>query len=297
MPLARSRISFAFLLVVMLVPALCAQIVVPKQGEAVPAFEVATIKPSSRDLGRSFHTHIWWNDNTYSTENTTLRDLLHNAFNISSGQMIGGPGALLDSRWDINAKIGEEEYAQLQKLPSDDRERAIHLMLDRLLADRFGLKFHTETRQLPVFDLVVDKGGPKLEPAPDPAAATPVAASKSPSAASAAPPSSSGNVTVRIGRDQASLSASDRTLEALVANLERQSELDGRIVIDKTGLTGKYNYSLHWSPQRLNAAADPDAEGPSLVTALREQLGLRLEPSKGPVQVVVIDALSNPTPN
>lgn len=299
MILARSRTSFSFLLGLILAPAVCAQVVLPNQGEEVPAFEVATIKPSSRDLGRSFHIHIWWNDNSYSTQNTTLRDLIRTAFNVSNGQLSGGPDALLDARWDISAKIGDEDFARLQKLPGDDRERATHLMLERLLADRFGLKVHTAARQLPVFDLVVDRGGPKLQPVSDPAAATPVAASKpSPAAPPApSPASSSGNVTVRVGRDQASLSASDRTLAALVATLERQSELDGRIVIDKTALTGKYNYSLHWSPQRLNAAADPDADGPSLFTALKEQLGLRLEPSKGPVQVVVIDALSSPTPN
>lgn len=293
----RSQTSAALLAVLALAQAAGAQLILPRKGEALPSFEVATVKPSSRDLGRSFHTHIWWNDNSYSTENTTLRDLIRAAFNISGTQLTGGPDVLLDSRWDINAKIGEEDYARLQKLARDDFNRALPLMLQALLADRFGLKFHTEMRQLPVFDLVVDKDGSKLKPLPDPAPESADGArDPSTSAARTATPPSPGTTT-RIGRNQASMSVNGQSLAGLVGMLERQSELDGRIVIDKTGLTGRYTYSLQWSPQRLNARADPEADGPSLFTALREQLGLRLEPSKGPVQIVVLDAVSNPTPN
>lgn len=299
-----ARISITLLAAVVLTPAIRAQLVLPHQGEMLPSFEVSTVKPSGKDLGRSFHVHIWRNDNTYRTENTTLRDLIRSAFNLgSNSQLIGGPDALLDSRWNINAKMSDEDYARLEKLPRDDSFRMFPLMLQALLADRFGLKVHVETRELPIFDLILDKSGSRLQPASDqaPAPASAGSTSKLPTltAASSATPAARpvASATTRIGRNQASMTVTDGTVAALVSTLNRQAELNGRIVVDKTGLTGTYQYSLHWSPQRLNAPTDPDVDGPSLFTALREQLGLKLESTKAPVQILVIDALSSPTPN
>ena len=275
-----------------------AQLILPDKGETVPTFEVATVKPSSKDLGRSFHTHIWWNDNTWRTENTTLRDLVRVAFNIgSNAQLAGGPDALLNARWDINARMDDEDYARLEKLPNEDRDRTLHLMLQELLADRFGLKVHTETRSLPLFDLVVNKGGAKLQSIQNPVPALTDAGASgatSPSSPAAKP---SENVTTRIGRNQASVTATDATLAALTTMLSHQPELNGRIVFDKTGLAGRYNYSLQWSPQRLDALASADTPEPSLFTALKDQLGLKLESSKGAVEIIIVDAVSAPTPN
>ena len=297
----RFRTLLALIALLVVKPAMHGQPVLPRPGETAPSFEVATIKLSSREFGRSFHMHIRWNDNTYSTENTTLGDVIRNAFRISSTQLSGGPDDLLNARWDINAKMSEEDFARLQKLPRDERDRVPDLMLQALLADRFGLKFHTETRELPVFALVVDKGGAKLQPVPAPGAASAAAPSKvsAPAEGSPAPPASAppGSTTMRIGLHQANLTTNGGTVAGLVASLDRQSELDGRTIVDQTGLTGRYSYSLHWSPQRLNAQPDPEADGPSLFTALKEQLGLRLEPAKAPVQIVVIEAIANPTPN
>jgi uncharacterized protein (TIGR03435 family) len=298
MTLPRSRTSVALLVVLAVTPALRAQIILPAKGETPPTFEVDTVKPSSKDLGSSFHVHIWWDDNAYRTENTTLRDLIRTAFNANSGaQLIGGPDALLDARFDLSAKIGDDDYARMKKLSDDDHDRAEHLMLQALLADRFGLKVHTETRELAVFDLVLDKGAAKLEPVADPAPAPDGGASGASSAGAAPPAKPSRNVSTRVTRNHGSMTAPDATLDALATMLGRQPELGGRMVIDKTGLAGRYNFALQWSPQHLNATPDPDTDGPSLFTALREQLGLTLEPSKGPVQVVVIDAVSAPTPN
>jgi uncharacterized protein (TIGR03435 family) len=297
MILVRSRPFVALLAVLAVAPALRAQIVLPGQGETLPSFEVDTVKPSTKELGRSFHVSIWWDDNTYRTENTTLRTLIRTAFNVGSdAQLSGGPDALLDERFDLSAKIGDEDFARQKKLPDDERDREMHLMVQALLADRFGLKVHAETRELPVFDLVVDKGGAKLQlvadPAPAPASATP---DPSTEAVPAAKPSR--NVSTHISHNQATMTASDADVESLVSILNRQAELGGRIVVDKTGLAGKYNYTLQWSVQHPNATADPDADGPPLLTALKEQLGLKLEPSKGSVKVVIVDAVSAPTPN
>jgi uncharacterized protein (TIGR03435 family) len=283
----RTRSRIFVLLILAAAPTLRAQLTLPGKGETVPTFEVDTIKPSSKDLGSSFHTHIWWDDNTYRTQNTTLRDLIRNAFNVgSNSQISGGPDVLLDSRFDLSAKIGDEDFARLQKMSKDDRTREHQLMLQALLADRFGLKVHTESRELPVFDLVPDKGGPKLQPVAAPAASAPASAS-----------TPAHNLSVRVGHNQATLTATGVPLDSLLPILDRQSELGGRLVIDKTGLAGSYNYSLQWSPQHPDAAPDPNAEGPSLFAALKEQLGLKLDPSKGPVPILLIDAVSAPTPN
>jgi uncharacterized protein (TIGR03435 family) len=283
------RLSAALPVALASAAALPAQIVLPAPGEARPAFEVATIKPSSRDLGNSFHVHIWRSDNSYRTENTTLRDLIRAAFQITPAQLIGGPDVQLDARWDVNAKIGDEEWARMQKLSSQDSGRALQLMAQALLADRFGLKFHTETRELPVFDLVVDKSGFKLQPA-KPASSDPPDGQPKP-----------GSTTINVGRLNASLHASDAGVAVLTDMLSRQPEADGRMVVDKTGLTGQYDWSLQWQPQHLSATAsataNADDNGPSLFAALKEQLGLRVEPSKGPVQVLVVDAVATPTPN
>ena len=281
--MSRFWIGLAVLAALPIPPALHAQIVLPDKSESLPTFEVATVKPSSRDLGLSFHTHIWWDDNSFRTENTTLRDLIRSAFNIVPPQLTGGPDAQLDARWDINAKIGDDEYAQLKTLSRDDRNRAFHLMQQALLAERFGLRFHTETRELPVFNLVIDKSGFRLQPV-DPA-----------------DQSRSNSTTTNVHRYGAAVYAPRATLAIIIEILGRQPELDGRMVIDKTGLTGRYRLSLNWQPQRLTVAVNPtavlDPGGPSLFEALREQTGLKLEPSKGQVPIIVVDAVSPLTPN
>jgi len=279
--------------------ALQAQLTVPDKGETVLTFEVATVRPSSKDIGRSFHSSIWWNNSSYRTENLTLRSLIRSAFNADSApQLTGGPDALLDARWDINAKISDDDYARLQELSRDERMRMLHLMVQALLADRFGLKVHIETRELPVFDLVVDKGGPKLQPASPPPAVPSNPSTDPPAASSASPAKPHEGSSTNISRDHATMNATSQPIATLAAMLGRQSELDGRIAIDKTGLTGKYDWTLDWHPLNMNAAeTDADPTGPSLFSALKSQLGLRLESSKGPVQIVVIDAVSTPTPN
>ncbi|MGB7137608.1 MAG: TIGR03435 family protein [Acidobacteriaceae bacterium] len=295
------RAAFLAAVIAAAVP-LHAQVVLPNPGETLPTFEVATIKPSRSDLGRSFRVQTWWNDNSYRTENLTLRDFIRFAFHLGSpAQLSGGPAGLLDARFDISAKIGDDDYAAMQKLPSDQRERTIDLMMQALLADRFGLKVHTETRTLPVYNLIVDKGGAKLQPftrepaPPAPAATDPPAPS---AAASKQPPARpSPGFRATMSRNQATMTVTGEPLSSPLRMIGHQPELDGRLVIDKTGLTGLYSFTLNWSPQRLNAPASPDATGPSLFTALKEQLGLKLEPSKAPVPVVVIDAVAAPTPN
>lgn len=295
----------ALLLLALAALPLRAQIVLPNPGESLPTFEVSTVKPSRSDLGRSFHVSTWWNDNSYSTLNTTLRDLIRDAFDIrSAAQLTGGPDALLDTRFDLSAKVADDDYAALQKLPREERSRQFYLMRQALLADRFGLKYHIETRVLPVFDLVVEKSGPKLQPwspEPSPTASADASPTQSPAdLREARPPVRPAPVQgshMRIGRSQASMTVTGEPISNLVRMLHGQPDLAGRLLVDKTGLTGLYSFNLQWSPQRLGASPDPDATAPSLFDALKEQLGLRLQPAKAPTPVLVIDALNPPTPN
>ena len=289
---ARPRVSAVCLAVLAAALPAGAQLVLPQKGETLPTFEAATVKPSRSD---SLHGDIWQRSNTYRTENMPLRDLLREAFHTSfPAQLTGGPSVLLDARFDISAKIGDDDYAALQKLTRDARERTIHLMLEALFIDRFGLRYHMETRKLPVFDLVQSKGGAKLQSATQ---AHVAAASARPSAPAAPLPSPSDRA--RVGYNLATILDTSSTLAPLVATLCRQPEIDGRPVIDKTGLTGSYNYTLQWSPQHFTARATADSGdvGPSLFAALKEQLGLKLQPAKARVPIIVIDAITPPTPN
>jgi uncharacterized protein (TIGR03435 family) len=137
-------------------------------------------------------------------------------------------------------------------------------MLQALLADRFALKFHREMRELTVYSLAVAKNGPKL------------------TAHQGAGYSSSSS-------SAGSISAMKATMAMLASRLERQL---GRTVADHTGLTGEYDYRLTWAPEQA-----ADSTGPSIFTALEEQLGLRLDSAKGPVEIIVIESAGKPSAN
>jgi uncharacterized protein (TIGR03435 family) len=169
-------------------------------------------------------------------------------------------------------------------------------MFQPLLADRFKLKFHYETRELPVYVLTIAKNGPKLkESQPDPAG----------------PPGPAGMRGKHMMRlmGMGHLEAQGISVTLLTHELSRQL---GRTVIDKTGLTGNYDFGLQWTPdlgtgptfkgpQGGPSAGDngaaPDASGPTIFTAIQEQLGLKVESQKGPVRVMVIDHVEPPSAN
>jgi uncharacterized protein (TIGR03435 family) len=168
---------------------------------------------------------------------------------------------------------------------------------------------HVETRDLPVFALLVAKGGPKLQTAAPPAPGT-----APEQAATAQPPGlpdqlpqrpPKGTSMMRVTSTKAEMTVSGGTMEQLASMLSGQEETEEHVVIDKTGLTGKYDWYLTWTPadaqmgaQQKGADGSPSGpDAPGLFTALQEQLGLRLEAQKGPVQVVVIDQLEAPSPN
>jgi len=231
-----------------------------------PAYEVASVKPSPPGcLGMS----AGGSPGRWSFRCTTLLGLLMNAFPIKYSVTIPGMPSWGDSTtFDVEVKADDETALAQRNLSNIEQDNQRQLMLRALLADRFKLRVHTETREEPVYNLVIAKNGFKLKEAPE---------------AEEAGGSSWGN-----GRIQVHKGSIDRLAFML------SDDLAGRAVIDKTGLAGKYDIDLKWTPD--DQQGTPDA-GPTLFTALEEQLGLKLVPAKGPVDVFMIDHVERPSEN
>ena len=232
---------------------------------------------------------LWFTADGIKITNVPLYMIAREGFGLEDDRIIGGPGWAKTTNFDMEAKVAPEDAPKLKGLPMEERRR----MLVSLLQDRCGLKFHHETRDLPVYDLVVAKGGSKL-----------VASKPDPPAEDGGDPKGR-HMLMMTGRGHIESTGAD--IHGLSRILSAQLH---RTVIDKTGLTGSFDYKLDWTPddapQGMAKAGDAgpgenansqDNVGPSLFTAIEEQLGLKLESSKGPVDVVVIDALEQPTAN
>jgi uncharacterized protein (TIGR03435 family) len=240
-----------------------------------PAFEVASVKPNNTGSSGSRSS----SDGTsgyFRAANITVRSLIVSGYRLFDFQVIGGPDWITTARFDIEAR------ADRAALPLREPD-AINLMVQSLLEERFQLKTHTETRQLPVFTLVVAKNGTKLMPT--------VEGRPGPGGLSAG---SSKSSTTAAGTE---MSGSGMTISRLTNMLSGPA---GRPIIDKTNLSGTYDLVLKFAPiQTVIAGGDAGAESawPSLFTALEEQLGLKLESARGPVEVLVIDSASKPPEN
>lgn len=279
------------------IPKLGAQLAQAPAGQSLPSFEVASVKPSHSADDRM---SILVSPGKFTVENVSLQSLIMFAYDAKTeAQISGGPGWIKSEAFNIDAKEDDAQAAQLQKLPQDEVQKQVRLMVQSLLADRFKLKVSHQMKELPVYALVVAKSGPKLTPSKS----EPLPAE---GAGTDAPPRMRRGIMM--GRGE--LHATDASLSFLADVLSRQGETGGRVVIDKTGLTGNYDWTLHWTPERPaplfkgadnNATPDsapaPDTSGPTLFTALEEQLGLKLEPQKGNVETLVIDSVEQPTAN
>jgi uncharacterized protein (TIGR03435 family) len=255
----------------------------------VPAFEVVSVKANKSDSGM---IRIMAKLDGYAASNLSLKMLVQSAYGIREDLISGAPSWADSARFDIDAKVAGSDVDALKKLSPEQRR----LLLQPLLADRFKLKIHTETKQLPVYEIVLAKGGSKLKEAtPGDTYANGIKGHDGPG----------GGGMMRFGPGQ--LTAQAVPLTTLANMLSQQLH---RTVLDKTGLTGKYDLELTWtpeqgadpmfkgaegSPQRGDAA--PDSSGPSIFTALQEQLGLKLQSAKGPVETLVIDHVEMPSEN
>jgi uncharacterized protein (TIGR03435 family) len=241
-------------------PALRAQ----TSANAAPAFDVAAIRQTLATRGRPRINSSPF-DGNFSATYATVKLLIEYAYSLPQTQVIGGPEWLNSSRFDIKAKTSASLSDQLHNLPSNQGKLDKRLMLRSLLADRFKLTAHQETRELPIFALVVAKSGPKLDK------------------------SDEGAPIVRGWGGHITVEGGDNTVTNFAAELSKRV---GRIVLDKTGIKGRYSIDLDWSEDN-----DIDDDAPSLFTAIREQLGLRLQSQKASVPVLIIDHIEMPSEN
>jgi uncharacterized protein (TIGR03435 family) len=255
---------------------------------AQQAFEVMSVKPNkSGDPGGSFGGRP---GGQLAVRNNTLRNIIRNTYGLQDFQIVGGPDWMNSDRFDIAAKAaGDAAPAQMM------------LMMRTLLADRFGLALHTETREIPIYALVMarsdGKPGPQLRPAAVDCAAL-AAATRAGAPPPLAPTSPGQRPVCGMRTVPGRMAAGGYRLADVARNL---SNFAGRMVVDQTGLTGRFDLELAWTPDQslqgpLPAGAPPiDPNGPSIFTAVQEQLGLKLDSQKGPVEVLVIDHAEYPT--
>lgn len=234
------------------------------------AFEVATIKRADPDLARFIKMQ---SANRFVAHNHALRTLIAAAYDLPPDAISGGPSWVDSDRWEVLAKTPGDVRPQL------DEQMA---MLRSLLSDRFKLAFHRESKELSIFALTLAPGGAKLKDS-----------TISPDATPAGPPLVAFVVSPAVVR----LPARYTTMGEFASLLQR-SPLD-RPVVDRTGLHGRYDFDLEFAPdESLWGGMLPRPENsdkPSLLRAMQEQLGLKLESTRGPIDVLVIDRVERPT--
>jgi uncharacterized protein (TIGR03435 family) len=270
---------------------------------SLPSFEVASIKPNhSGDTG----THINIADpSRFVAINVTAKFLVTYAYNMRDYQVSGGPAWIASDRFDIVAKVEDSLAREIPKLLPAQRQDQMRLLVRSLVADRFKLSVSHETKQLPVYALVVAKGGSKLKEVPPPNVQSNAGSSPPPSAPGVAQHSPQpGGYGMDIDNGRAILTARAIPISNLVNIL---SQPLGRPLVDQTGLKGTYDIALKWTPDDgpsgsqpsvlPDSASESDAGGGAIFTALQEQLGLRLESTKGPVDTIVIDHIEMPSEN
>lgn len=243
-----------------------------------PTFEVAAVKREVDIVsGMTFAARP---GGTLTVINNELTNVIDNAYGIRRYQVIGGPDWINSDRYNIQAKASGD-------VPRDE----LMLMLRSLLEDRFKLKVHRETRALPIYVMTTAKGGLKVRPARDGSCVA--FDPKKPPRPSPGQPRTPfcGNNRITQNTWNATSVGMPEAAAALVGVL-------GRNVVDKTGVSGKFDIHLQWTPDQAPAGAEtvgPEASAVSLFTALEEQLGLKVESSRGSVDVLVVDHVERPS--
>jgi bla regulator protein blaR1 len=255
-----------------------------------PLFAVASIKPSNRNDGGPMINLR--QGGSFSASNVTLRFLIKFAYDLGDEKISGGPNWIDSKRYDVDANSDPPFGGEFRRMTDEERKEYFHqlrLRLQSLLADRFQLKISHGTKDMSMYDLVVAKNGPKLKEAQGP------------------------GPKLHVSRNETDLSGAN--MEDLAGLL---SDLTSRSVIDKTGLTGRYDIKLEFTPDSslafrqmgpgaggspgagpAGALQPPPAEstGPTLLTALQEELGLKLESHRGPADIVNVDSARLPSEN
>ena len=243
----------------------------PMDANASPSFEVATVKPSKEgEPGPRFMVR----GRRFETRATTLTQILVFAYGVNPKQFIGLPSWADSDKFDIQ---GEPDA------PGEPNDKQWRGMVQKLIAERFDLSFHRDKRVMPVYVLSVASGGSKMTPN------------------TTNPNGLPGLGFRQLGR----LMVTNSSMDTFAADVLQGIVLD-RPVLNQTGLIGKYNFTLNWTPDDsqfggMGARIPPPADGenapPNLFTAIQEQIGLKLEAAKAPAEVLVIDHISQPSAN
>lgn len=235
---------------------------VPASDTKAPHFEVAAIRPSSPSGGSSgFST----GHGLLHGENVTLKRCIIGAYGVGPQQVVGGPDWMDTERWDIRAKADNSNVG----------DHELDLMLQSLLADRFKLALHRDTRTMPAYVLEIGPKGPKME--------------KSESGESV-----TNTRSVSGDHPRVSIEIRNTDMNMFAHVLSRSVDLP---VVNQTGLQGIYNFTLSWTPDNMRAAGQSHADDVTIFTAIQEQLGLRLRAAKTPVDVLVVDHAERPSEN
>ena len=247
---------------------------------ANPVFDVASIHPNNSDHTARTHIYSYADHGHFVAINATVMQLLQYAYILPESRILDAPAWTKFAKYDIEGKSDPGFAEKLAALPYSEAKAQLLKMVQTLLTDRFHLAAHLESRELPVYDLVVSKGGAKFASVKDE------------------------GTTIDSGTHSGSTTITIKSSSHATADLaEMLARFTGRVVLDKTGLEGNYTISLKFAADdarsglpNTETVSAPDA-GPSVFTALKEQLGLELKSSKAAVDVLVIDHIDPPTEN
>lgn len=267
----------------------------PESAPLPPTFAVASIRLSAPDAGLMYPPE--GSAENFGARMASVESMIGFAYDIPAvlgmsadlkdfflpqpRNMIGAPGWVSTDKYDLTAKADDAVFEAMKKLPAKEQQKQLRRMMQALLADRFKLKVRHETREMPVYALVVAKNGPKFKPTAAPPAAL----------NDAGGPSKPYENPWRLDRGQ--VVGHGVTVSGLLDVLWMQRELGSRKILDRTNLVGRYDLSLNWD----SVDDVRDTTGLSLFTAIQEQLGLKLEPTRAPADVLVIDHIERPSQN
>ena len=268
------------------------------RAAGAPAYQSASIKPHSPQSGTAQLTRMMFWHSGFAARGATLQSVIQEAYGVQADQISGAPDWVNSQKYDIDLKAGDSTDAA-PKPAAGIGIQQLRLMLQTLLADRFKLTLHQETRELPVYSLVIGEDGPKLQ------------AEKAGDGDSNGLNSSEGGApkpgNMKMGPGE--LTDQGATLGLLVEQLSMRL---GRPVLDRTGLRGNYDFTLKWTPgegesamfqqtgagpQGVGGTPSPEPSGSSIFTAIQEQLGLKLVSEQAPMATLVIDHVEPPAEN
>ena len=254
-------------------------------AQAPPSFEVASIKLSNPDkTGQDFDV----SNERVSLRNYTLRQLIREAYGLKADRQIEGGEKWIDAqRYDIAAKIDDAEYAKLNTLNGTEYSQEFNRMLQQLLAERFQLQVTRKERIMPVYALTISKSRAKLSPSP------PQHGGHSMSINNGQPDVALSMGSATLTNDTVRMIAAGVSMDSLADALTHQRETGDRIVVNRTGMPGDYDFKMIWTADRGEGTA-ADSPYPGLFTALQDQLGLKLESQKGSVEVIAIQSAAQP---